>query len=1021
MDRFKLSEDEQRFVDNVSAAAAFDSRPDGLDEPRATIIRGELLRRILLKLPVEHHHSGAAFLVEVPTGCVELTGAEISGPVDLGGACAPDGGPLFGLRLENCNVSESLNLAGTNIRSVSLRGSKIVHLDASEATIVNSLDISGVRSAEASRPGSGVDNQPLCWADLRGARIGGSMIAANADLVGKPGRNRLQRFSIPASYALDLRGCVIADSVVLSPSFSALGGVSIAVGDIGNDVRAEGATLSAAEQWSFDANGARINGSFVMRGYDVGEDSQRETKVVGDIGLRMTKVKGIVDLSGATIEGGGVDAQNAEVGGDLLMFVWGAKGKAFVAEGRINLFGARIAGSLVLAGGKVKSVLAHNSEIGGNAMLGGFLGNTSAQGTVILSIRSMTGEFVAFDGAKISGSLIVMGVHLKGALSARNLFVGGSALFCGWGASSVNPKSGFEATEVLCDGAVIKGSLVLAGATLARDFGAQNIDIGGDAVLSGEFRAPTSDGSLIDLFGFLTVGGRANLEGARITGSLKLIGANIAGELIVKNADIGADAMLCTCVRGDVISHFSTMHLNVTGTCIAGNLDMKGAHIHRGISAHGVDVKGSVRLEPLPASNKVIGFEVEESSGEVSFSRSHIGGGLNVAGGRLGGSFEAVNAIIGANFQLCAWQDPDRPERVRLTVAGTVRLNGITVRGDADLTGCQIADKFEAKHAEIVGDVRLCAVEPNKHHPYPLPFESRSLDLTGARIGGTLEIDRRIDSVQGLNTPRDTDIYLVDTRVCSLNDREGMGWGEDATLRMQGFDYRRLDCKPGKGDWERRVKWLEKQYTEVPPNKDEYQPEPYQRLAQFYREDGRYDDADKITKKRLDIEREHYSFFAYRWMHWAFGFFFEYGLSPRRALATFLGFILLGTGAVWIADSPNRNPPRMVVNTTSVRGLAAVKGQAYMPAMQLTDEKDKEDKTKVLTGEIACGNNIHSWLYALDMFVPALGLHQEDKCTFASDASGWLVFKMAYAIFGWIVTAMTILTVSGILRRQQES
>ena len=60
-------------------------------------------------------------------------------------------------------------------------------------------------------------------------------------------------------------------------------------------------------------------------------------------------------------------------------------------------------------------------------------------------------------------------------------------------------------------------------------------------------------------------------------------------------------------------------------------------------------------------------------------------------------------------------------------------------------------------------------------------------------------------------------------------------------------------------------------------------------------------------------------------------------------------------------------------------------------------------------------------LYTLDLIVPAVDLHQVDRCDL-SDRGGplWSILKALATLIGWIVTSLTVLTLSGILRRQIE-
>lgn len=969
----EISVDEQLFVTAVSNSAPADfrekQRPDG--SPGTITIRGELIRRLILQIPIRPQGSKEPVVVQIPAARIDLIGVEIDGEIDLNGACGPCGEPLPGLTLEECYIPSTIGLAGANIRSLSLKGSRIVRLSAREATFVNSVNLNEVVSAELPEPASATGQKGQRWVDLRGAKVGGSVMAEKARLVGPSVPDDFKRFSQPAQYALDLTGTVISDSIVLTPDFSAVGGVSIAGALIDNDVRAAGANLKGARNWAFDGNGARIQGSLIMRGYDgvrprdpqsTGHTGIRQTTAHGGIRLRGAKILGILDLSGAAIEDispelqdGGVDAQNIEVGGDLVMTSWGREGSAFRTAQGVNLFGAKIAGSLVLAGGKIGTgLIAENIEIGGKAMLGGLLRRTSADGIAKYKTDSLEATYVTFHGASISGDLNMAGVRLVGALNARNISVGGSAYLCGTapiqplnsqaannshaGCSPAEATSIFQASEVLCDGAKIKGSLILAGATLAGSLKAENLDVGGDAVLSGDFKEGCEDGTRRDIAGYL----RATdviLDGTHFTGSLKALGSEISGELTAQNAEIGGDALL-------------------------GPMD-----------------------------------------------RNH------------------------------------------LAIYGDMKLNGAKIAGNLDLSGCRICGGFEARHVQIVGDARLCSKTiGNGDDKYSLEFVSRGLDFTGTKIGGTLEVCRKTDhkearhriaqeSVAGKPENGLNKIHLSDACVGSLNDNAGEGWGTDALLKMEGFDYGRLiefespssettllgrlklpffprgerACK--------RLRWLELQFRDRKPTLEDYLPGPYERLAGVFRADGYYYEARRIISAKLEIERKIVHPKAYMPLLWLFYRFFDYGLSSLAALGTFLLCITVGSLIVWGALGSEDMPKRvLVIETMPVRmSVVSKKPEAKMPEVWIPAMPKGTDET-VQTDEMPCGTRVKPILYALDMFVPALELHQEDKCSFASDAAWyWLLFKAAYPVLGWIVTALTVLTVSGILRRHLEN
>lgn len=141
-------------------------------------------------------------------------------------------------------------------------------------------------------------------------------------------------------------------------------------------------------------------------------------------------------------------------------------------------------------------------------------------------------------------------------------------------------------------------------------------------------------------------------------------------------------------------------------------------------------------------------------------------------------------------------------------------------------------------------------------------------------------------------------------------------------------------------------------------------------------------------------------------------FTFGFGLDPRRAALTLVGSFLLGSG---VFAAANRND-LMIVDQLPVATLS-----------------DRSTIGAGLTNEVAsnvpCGDMIDPRLFALDVFIPLVDLRQELKCEIgvasgssstASRATILKVFKVSYAIVGWIVISLSILTFSGFLQRRNE-
>ena len=104
----------------------------------------------------------------------------------------------------------------------------------------------------------------------------------------------------------------------------------------------------------------------------------------------------------------------------------------------------------------------------------------------------------------------------------------------------------------------------------------------------------------------------------------------------------------------------------------------------------------------------------------------------------------------------------------------------------------------------------------------------------------------------------------------------------------------------------------------------------------------------------------------------------------------------------------------------------------YVEDDQMVALMASEDGTRGLR----CSDNISPALYALDVFIPLVDLRQESKCEIgrANDATlyeGFTIgdsridevalgrfFKALYALSGWLLISLAILTFSGVLQRQ---
>jgi hypothetical protein len=77
------------------------------------------------------------------------------------------------------------------------------------------------------------------------------------------------------------------------------------------------------------------------------------------------------------------------------------------------------------------------------------------------------------------------------------------------------------------------------------------------------------------------------------------------------------------------------------------------------------------------------------------------------------------------------------------------------------------------------------------------------------------------------------------------------------------------------------------------------------------------------------------------------------------------------------------------------------------------------------TTDVECTDAALRWtdylVYAADMVVPFIPLHQEGKCEIKSDPGWgptvWRSLKAAYSLTGWVIFSLALVTFSGMLKR----
>jgi hypothetical protein len=619
-------------------------------------------------------------------------------------------------------------------------------------------------------------------------------------------------------------------------------------------------------------------------------------------------------------------------------------------------------------------------------------------------------------GATIEGSLIASGACLVAPARRPGTFKGGRRaeyaldLRAATIGNELTLSPGFEA----CGGVNIRSAridkdVMALGATLSAVEGfaltAAGARIGGSAL----FNVSESKDEPVRFAAY----GNISFVDVTVDGSVEFRGAAL-GFLDAPNARISGSALFGVWEGGDTSFRFeSSDGVSLNAATIAGALDFAGAIVKKA-TAQNAHIGGAAFLRAF----KEWPFEVTE---EVSLMSIRVGGNLEMTGAAIG-NLDAENADIGGTAFLRASDGVGA--NLSFQSRGKVDLLGAKVRGDLDLSGATLKGNLIADRMEIGGNLWL---KPwNK-----LPFVTdANINLSGAKIRNSL-----IVSGIKVSGPGPVKIDLSHSSVEVLDDENGAAWGASVVLAMEGLQYSRLavvssqETSAAAGKQQspraRRLRWLALQYPppERPPNIDDFSPDVYNRLALALRKAGYYADSRAVIRERLRVERQISGLSFARPFLSIYALLFDSGMSPARAVGTFLGFIAIGWAAAYVADHGStwaHIDAVLELETSTVRSLVVPSNESenvVVPAILIGAAKSSA------VDELPCGNEIEPVLYALDAFVPALQIGQERRCAITAKPAGfpWRVARAIYAILGWIVTALTILTISGVARRNLEA
>lgn len=544
------------------------------------------------------------------------------------------------------------------------------------------------------------------------------------------------------------------------------------------------------------------------------------------------------------------------------------------------------------------------------------------------------------------------------------------------------------------------------------------------------------------------------IRGAHITGPLRPpTGSNHGGRLALQFRDCDFDSPVDMSGAEFLVLRFNDCRLpafigaslrvgadlDLSGSRFSGVTDYESELSHVGTCAihlNNARIGGTLDLSSNPGSRF-------SAAGIVRCDGARIDGAMTLAGASLdGGGDGAVSArsvTVGGNVDL------DSAHGYRFEARGEVAFVAAQIVGDLDCSGARLWNpEGRALHCE---DIKLESVFLTADSAAGLPFEASgrlnfltalvggSFFLTNARLapgpdyqgvlftGGPVAINlrqARISNALALNqigalgdgsTAHGLDEDLVPVRgwflltgseMTTLLDSIETGWPAAGFLDIDGASYERIrHLEPGELT-SKRVAWLRRQFRGGVPTRTNFRPQPYEQLSGVLRQHGLSNEANVIAVEKIRMRlAARVDGPLKRIFPRVLMLISHYGYSSSRAVLSFLLFVL--AGATMYATAlfafqqpflPVESDPAPVTYELPF-GLAELSAERGCPGLDV----------------------LH---YALDAALPVIDLAQDQRCRFTPEGPArglWLLAHSLYVIIGTALSAVVVLTLTGVLRQ----
>ena len=479
------------------------------------------------------------------------------------------------------------------------------------------------------------------------------------------------------------------------------------------------------------------------------------------------------------------------------------------------------------------------------------------------------------------------------------------------------------------------------------------------------------------------------------------------------------------------------------------DLDLSGSQF-AGVSDYESELS-QVGSCAIHLNNARIGGRLELSSTDrfrfrasrvVRFDSARIEGNVRLAGARLDGcggpALSARSIEVGGNVEL------GTAAGHRFDARGEVAFVGAQITGDLTCDGARLWNPTgRALHCEDLKVESVMLQEENEERPFEasgrLNFLSAviggSFFLTRARLapgpdyegllkkGGPIALNLQqsrisnalavrsiaaLDDADSAEAPAGTAkpvqgwFLLTGAEMGTILDDVRTGWPAAGYLDLDGATYSRIRHIGGGDLIAKRIAWLRRQFPDGNPGPASFRPQPYEELSRVLREHGQSREANAIAVEKIRmrlaarVDRPWARIFPRLLMLVS-----HYGYSTSRAVASFLVFVLLGTAMYATAlfafqqpFVPVEHDPAPVTYEFAF-GLAELEAENGCPGLDV----------------------MH---YALDSAMPVIDLGQDMRCRFTPEGPArwiWLILHSAYVVAGAALSAVVVLTLTGVLRQ----